>query len=135
MKDKFTSTLKTWIRLWPDIWAAPIALIGLWLSYYLLTWIDPTIGTFDMGTLQALLFTVVILVVLNTVVFLGIEHNDKNLWEYYKRKYDIRNEAITTELSDERDFNQLSPWQRIILLYFWRAFLLLLGVVIFINLI
>lgn len=135
MKDRITSALKTWIRLWPDIWAAPIALVGLWLSYYLLTWIDPTIGTFDMGTLQALLFTVVILVVINTITFLGIEFNDKNLWDYYKRKYDSRDEAVTTDHSDERDFNQLTPWQRITLLYFWRAFLLLLGVVIFVNLI
>jgi len=133
--NRIKSSLKTWITLWPDIWAAPIALVGLWLSYYILTWMDPTVGTFDMGTLQALLFTVVILVVLNTVAFLGIEHNDKNLWEYYKRKYDIRNEPVTTEHSDERDFNHLTPWQRIALLYFWRAFLLSLGAVIFIHLI
>jgi hypothetical protein len=135
MKDRITSALKTWITLWPDIWAAPIALVGLWLSYYFLTWIDPTIGTFDMGTLQALLFTVVILVVLNAVVFLGIEHNDKALWEYYKRGFDSRNEAVTTDKSDEQDFINITAWQRLKLLYFWRAFLFVLGVVIFVNLI
>lgn len=133
--NKIKQYLKTWIKLWPDIWAAPLALVGLWISYYLLNFIDPTIGTFDMGTLQALLFTVVILVVLNTVVFLGIEHNDKALWRYYKDKFDPMHTHPNSNITDERDFNQLSAWQRIQLLYFWRAFLLFLGAVIFINLI
>ena len=129
--NRITNAIKTWIRLWPDIWAAPLALVGLWVSYYLLNWLDPTIGTFDMGMLQALLFTVVILVVLNTVVFLGIEYNDKELWEYYKRKFDPRNEAVTTEKSDEQDFNKITACERLKLLLFWRGFLLVVGVVIF----
>ena len=133
MLNRLTTALKTWIKLWPDIWAAPMALVGLWVSYYILTWIDPTIGTFDMGMLQALLFTVVIMVVLNTVVFLGIETNDKGLWTYYKNKYDP--EKKYDYITDESDFDQLNPWQRLKLLYFWRAFLFALGVVIFVNLI
>lgn len=134
MKDKLINSIKTWIKIWPDIWAAPIALIGLWASYYLFYWIDPTIGTFDMGMLQALLFTVVIMVVLNTVVFLGIEHNDPNLFSYYKRKYD-ESDTPNVENSDEADFENLTSWQRIKLLFFWRAFLFLLSVAIFVNLI
>jgi hypothetical protein len=134
MKDKLTTAIKTWLKIWPDIWAAPLAFIVLYISYYLLTWIDPTIGTFDMGTLQALLFTVVILVVLNIATFLGIAYNDKRLWEYYKAKYQD-NGLPTVEFTDESDFENLTAWQRIKLLYFWRAFLLLLGVVIFASLI
>jgi hypothetical protein len=134
MKDKITTAIKVWLKIWPDIWAAPLAFVALYISYYLLTWIDPTIGTFDMGTLQALLFTIVILVVLNTATFLGIAYNDKRLWEYYKAKYQ-ENGLPEVEHTDEHDFENLTAWQRIKLLYFWRAFLLLLGVVIFVNLI
>lgn len=134
MKDKISTAIKVWLKIWPDIWAAPLAFVVLYISYYLLTWIDPTIGTFDMGTLQALLFTIVILIVLNTATFLGIEYNDKRLWEYYKAKY-TEDGLPEVEHTDESDFELLTAWQRIKLLYFWRAFLLLLGVVIFVNLI
>jgi hypothetical protein len=134
--NRITDTLKTWIKLWPDIWAVPLTLIGLWGSYYLLHFIDPTIGTFDLGILQALLFTVAILVTLNAVVFLGIEFNDKGMWDYYKRKYIKGMEKLDpTEITDESDFNHITPWQRLILLYSWRAYLLALGVVIFQSLI
>lgn len=134
MKKSLTDTIKTWIKLWPDIWAGIIILIGLWGSYYLLYWLDPTIGTFDLGILQALLFTVAVIVTLNAAAFLGIEFNDKALWEYYKRKYESSDKP-NADITDEADFNFIAPWQRIKLLYFWRAFLLSVGVVIFINLI
>lgn len=133
MNKSFTETIKTWIKLWPDLWAGLVILAGIWGSYYLLYYLDPTIGTFDLGVLQALLFTVAVIVTLNAVAFLGIEFNDKELWRYYKDKYD--SDKRDTYVTDESDFIHLTPWQRIKLLYFWRAFLLLLGVVIFVNLI
>ena len=134
MKDKIKLGIKAWIKLWPDIWAAPLALAALYISYYLLVFVDPTVGTYDIGTLQALLFTIVILVVLNTAAFLGLAYNDNGLWNYYKAKYQD-NGLPVVEHTDESDFENLTAWQRIKLLYFWRAFLLLLGVVIFVNLI
>lgn len=134
MKDKLINGIKTWIKLWPDIWAVPLTLGGLWLSYFLLNWLDPTIGTFDMGILQALLFTVAVLVTLNAVAFLGIEFNDNNLWNYYKRKYEVTDKP-NVDLTDEADFENLTSWQRTKLLYFWRAFLLSLGAAIFVSLI
>lgn len=129
------NTLKRWIAIWPDIWAAPAAILGLWASYYIFYWLDPTIGTMDMGVLQALLFAVVIIVALNAFAFLGMEFNDKHLWKYYKDKFDDLHTDPDKDLTDENDFKKLTPWQRIILLYSWRAFLLLVGVVIFVNLI
>jgi hypothetical protein len=121
---KITETIKKWITLWPDIWAAPMILVGIWASYYILYFVDPTIGTFDLGILQALLFTVAVIVTINTVVFLGIEQNDKPLWSFYKK-----------EQLEESEFNQLTVWQKTLVLYFWRAVLFSLGVVIFVNLI
>lgn len=137
---KITNTLKTWGKLWPGSWAAPLTIGLIILMYYVVDWINgknivPPLGTLDLGTLLTLLFTVAVLVILNEAVFLGIEHNDKAIWRYYKDKYDPMHTHPHTNLTDESDFRQLKPWERIKLLYFWRAFLLLLGVVIFINLI
>lgn len=119
---KITETIKKIIKLWPEIWAVPLVLFGFWISYYVFELIDPSAGTFDIGMLQALMITFVVVVILNAFVFLGIEKNDKGIWKYYKDE--IGN-------NPEKDLNQISPWQRLKLLFFWRAFLYLLSVVIF----
>ena len=138
--NKIKSSFKKWIKLWPGSWSAPLSIGLIILMYYTVDWINgknivPPLGTLDLGVLLTLLFTVAVLVILNEAVFLGIEHNDKSLWKYYKDKFDPIHTHPNSNLTDERDFNQLTAWQRIQLLYFWRAFLLFLGAVIFINLI
>ena len=115
-------TLKKIIKLWPELWAVPLVLFGFWISYYVLNMIDPSAGTFDIGTLQALMITFVVVVILNAFVFLGIEKNDFPLWKYYKDEIGI---------NPSQDLNELTPWQRLKLLYFWRAFIFLLSVTIF----
>ena len=112
MNKSIGETIKTWIKLWPDLWAGLVILAGLWGSYYLLYWLDPTIGTFDLGILQALLFTAAVIVTLNALAFLGIEFNDKRLWKYYKDKYESTG-LPNVEHTDESDFEHLTPWQRI----------------------
>ena len=84
MTNKFTKALKGWIKLWPDFWAIPLVLLGLWISYYAFELLDFSVGTYDVGILQALLIAWVAMVVINTMKFLGIEYNDKPLWKYYK---------------------------------------------------
>lgn len=133
MKSRHINALKTWLKLWPEIWATPVSIGILLGSYYVIYAVDETIGTFDIGTLQALLFTSVVLVVLNTITFLGIEFNDKRLWKYYKDKYEIDGKP-NVEHTDESDFENLTPWQRTKILYCWRAFLLSLGAVVFLSL-
>lgn len=133
---KSINKIKTWLALWPGTWAAPLTILAIVIMYYVVDWINgthvvPPMGTLDLGTLLTLIFTVAVLVILNEAVFLGIEHNDKELWQYYKRKFDARLEKTTTDKSDEQDFNQITAWQRLKLLFFWRGFLLALGVWIF----
>lgn len=123
---KLTDTIKKIIKLWPELWAVPLVLFGFWISYYIFELIDPSAGTFDIGTLQALMITFIVVVVLNAFIFLGIEKNDFPLWKYYKD--DIGN-------SPEKDISLITPWQRLKLLFFWRAFLYLLSVAIFQSLI
>jgi hypothetical protein len=120
--NKLSETLKKIIKLWPEIWAVPLVLFGFWISYYVFELIDPSAGTFDIGTLQALMITIVVVVVLNAFGFLGIEKNDAPLWKYYKDE---------TGINPANDLNEITPWQRLKLLFFWRAFLFLLSVVIF----
>lgn len=109
--ERLKERLKKIIKLWPDIWAIPLTLVGLWASYYVLFLVDPSFGSFDIGYLQALLLAAVGIVVINALVFLGIEHNWKSLWKYYK--------------DDEfnRDFKTLLPWQRIKTLLYLFSFL------------
>jgi hypothetical protein len=132
--NRITNAIKTWIRLWPDILAAPIAILLIIASYSAIEYINtlnilPPIGTFDLGTLGNLLFVVAIITILNAAVFLGIELNDYPLWQYYKRKYN-QDQKPNVLLSDDYDFKNITSWQRLKLFYFWRAFLLLLGVVL-----
>jgi hypothetical protein len=111
--NKIRNTIKKWISLWPDSWALPLTFIGLYLSYKVLLWIDPTAGQFDIGYIQALLLVAVVIVVFNTLAFLGIEFNWPTLWHYYK----------DTE-SRSKDFKEITPWQRLKVLFYVYTLLL-----------
>lgn len=124
--DKIKNTLSRFIELWPGLWSIPTLLAFLWGSYFLFYFIDPSVGTYDLGILQAYLFVAATYITLNELIFLGIKYNDKGLWKYYSDDHDP---------CLETDINSITPWQRIKILYFWRAFLYALGAVIFLGLI
>jgi hypothetical protein len=129
--NKIFTKLKTWIKLWPDVWATPITIALIIASYFAIDYINslqilPPIGTFDIGTLVNLIFVVAVIAILNAATFLGIELNDQPLWQYYKRKYEAGKKPNVLS-SDDYDFENITSWQRLKLFYFWRAFLLSLG--------
>lgn len=114
---------KKLIGLWPDLWAIPVSLVAFALSYYILLWIDPTSGVFDIGYLQALFLTAISMVVINALIFLGIQFNWKFIWKTYK----------TSIL--ETDWSQLTPWQRTLITLLVYFLYFLFGVVILTGLI
>jgi hypothetical protein len=105
----YWSRFKSWLRLWPDSLALPLALIAFWISIPVLRWIDPTSGVFDTGIFQIIIVVAVILTAINALVFLGLEFNFPLIWDWYKK--DIL----------KRDWLSIAPWQRLtffFLLYF-----------------
>jgi hypothetical protein len=113
--------VKKWFDLWPDAWAIPVALLGLYASYHFISWLDPTAGKFDIGILQALLIGSVSIVVINTLVFLGIEFNFPTLWKYYKEKIN-------------QDFEALKPCARLAAFFSLYFFLFISIVLVFVSL-
>jgi hypothetical protein len=119
--ERVKQTFMKLIELWPDLWAVPAVIITVWVSYYAFALLDPSMGTFDMGILQACFFVAAILVTFNALVFLGIKFNQKELWGYYKDE---------ESNSPTQDLKSITPWQRLKLLYCFVAFQFLLAVAI-----
>jgi hypothetical protein len=122
MKDflKLLSTKSAFlVKLWPDIWAIPFAVMGFFLSFYFLRWIDPYAGTFDVGYLQALFLTALFIVATNAIVFLGLKFNFKFLWDHYKDDF------------FQKEWTQLKPWHRFLLFFWLYSLLFALSVVVF----
>jgi hypothetical protein len=111
------------LKLWPDVWALPFAIAGFFLSFYILRWIDPYAGTFDVGYLQALMLSALFIVATNTIVFLGIRYNFDFLWKHYKE-----------DLFD-KDWLKLTPWRRFVLLLCLYSLLFSLSVAVFVAII
>jgi hypothetical protein len=122
LKNLYTKANK-FVGLWPDLWAIPFAVVGFFLSFYFLRWVDPYAGTFDVGYLQALFLTSLFIVAANALVFLGVKFNFRYLWDHYKdENFDI-------------DWKKLTPWRRFILFFWLYSLLFLLSVVVFASLI
>jgi hypothetical protein len=113
--------IKDWFALWPDAWAIPMALVGLYASYYVIAWLDPTAGKFDIGIMQAIIIGSVTIVVINTLAFLGIEFNFPVFWNYYKKQI-------------KEDFLNLSPCVRLLAFLALYAFLFTSILVVIVSL-
>lgn len=111
------------LALWPDIWAIPFAVIGFFVSFYILRWIDPYAGTFDIGYLQALFLSSVFIVFANALVFLGVKFNFRYMWDHYK------------DNTFQKDWTKLTPWQRLIIFFWLYSLLFFLSAVVFTALI
>lgn len=73
-----------WVNLWPESWASVVA-VGLLLgALYLAHSYDPNIPLLDIGILQYIPLTILIVMLFNTATWLGIEFNFPDLWRYYK---------------------------------------------------
>lgn len=94
--------VRSWIKAMPDTWAVPMTLVAFWISMYLIRWIDPTAGIFDVGLFQLILVLAALLTSVNFLIFLGIEFNFPIVWDWYK------NSII------KDDWLKLTPWQRFI---------------------
>lgn len=70
------------IKLWPELWAIPSALVA-WKFSYLITLVDPTATVMDGEFLHHILFAIVSIIAFNGAVFLGIKYNFKWIWDYY----------------------------------------------------
>lgn len=102
------NNLKRHLKLWPEWFSLPAGLL-LWVaSPYILQWYDPTAATFDAGVFQAIVFSIMCMLIGNGLAFMGILFNFKTLFEFYE--FDL---SVT--------FKNLTPWQKVLsllLLYF-----------------
>ncbi len=99
----FKSSALAFIRLWPDVFGLPLALLVFILSPFVLRSIDSSAGAYDIGILQILLFGAMAMLALNSLVWLGIKLNFQPLFTYYTTLFAF-------------DFLTLKPLQKICVL-------------------
>ncbi len=107
--------IKRILRLWPEFWGLPVALVLWWVSPMILHLIDATAGTYDAGIFQTVLFAFISILIINALVWLGIRFNFPVLFEYY-------------ENGAGEDYKLLTSWQKVVVLL-WVYSVLLFGFV------
>jgi hypothetical protein len=103
---KLLEIIKNWIafiRLWPETYAVPLGLIGLYWSYYIVWLIFPFAVPYPPETLQKFMYAGFVMVFFNGLAWLGIKLNFFGFWEFYK------NDLATT-------FKELQGWVKVLLL-------------------
>jgi hypothetical protein len=113
MKSLF-GNLKRFVRLWPESWAIPLGLFGLYWSYYLLWLLFPFAAAYPPEGLQRFVYAGFVLMLFNGLSWLGIKLNLFGLYHFYKHNLNS-------------SFTRLKAWQKISFLfsaYFGFLFLL-----------
>jgi hypothetical protein len=105
------------IKLWPEFWSIPAAIV-LWLkSPLLIRILDPVAAVFDSGILQVLIFAVIGILLFNGLVFGGIMANFKPVFDFYVREFPSK-------------FKELTTWQKCLFLLGLYSVLLLAAVIL-----
>lgn len=99
-EERIIQKIKRQIRLWPDVWSVPLVLILFYISPYLLTALDPTAATFDLGVLQIIILVTVAAMVFSSLAFGALRWNFPTLFRFYSRS------------TFKEQFEKLSAWEK-----------------------
>jgi signal transduction histidine kinase len=94
--------------MWPETWAIPIGLVGLYWSYYIVWLIFPFAVPYPPESLQKFMYAGFVMVLFNGLVWLGIKLNFFGFYDFYKNEL-------------EQTFKTLETWQKVaflLLVYF-----------------
>ncbi|WP_109301012.1 hypothetical protein [Aquimarina sp. AU474] len=120
--------LRFLIQLWDGIWSVPIAFsLFIFIAILGQKIFGSGVGFYDPAFWQAALLAAGELIFFNLIVFLGLYFNFRHIWKYYKGE---KNENQLINKSKE-DFNNIKPWQRLVLLLFLYCFYTLILVTLY----
>jgi hypothetical protein len=130
--------LKFHLQLWDGIWSIPLTMVsfiamGVLIQHFFTNPGDPQGGPgfYDPSFLQAAFYASCMQVFVNTMVWFGVYFNWRHVWRYYKGK---RKDDGTIENKSKNDFDNLTPWRRIVLLLSLYSFLSVEWIVLFLTL-
>ncbi|GAL83408.1 hypothetical protein MYP_635 [Sporocytophaga myxococcoides] len=106
--------LPGFIRRWPELWSVPIASVIFVLSPFVIWYLNPGAGSYDLGVIQRPIFAAACMIFFNGIIFLALKFNWFADYNYYK---------ASEEPNQITDFKNLTAWQRSIL-FFARFFCL-----------
>jgi hypothetical protein len=92
--------LKNFTKLWPELWALPLGIVGLYWSYFLLWLVFPFAAPYPPEVLQKFLYAGYAMLFFNGMAWLGIRLNLFGMYEFYKTDF-------------SKAFKKLRSWQKI----------------------
>lgn len=95
---------KGFVRLWPETWGLPLAVIGLYYSYFLIWFIFPFAVPYPPESLQKFMFAGIAMLLYNALVWLGIKLNMFGMYDFYKNSFST-------------SFKRLRSWQKFTFLF------------------
>ncbi len=114
------SKIKYWLQLWNGVWSVPLAfLLFILFGIFLQTCYDGGVGFYDPSFWQAALLSAGEFFFFNLVSYLTLYFCFRKLWRYFKGTKDVRG---VVENKSKEDFENLNPWQKLVLLVFLYCF-------------
>lgn len=96
--------LLKWLQQWDVVWSAPlVVLMFVGIAYMGEAIFGFGFGSYDPSIWQAVVMASGIIVILNGAVWLGLYLNWRKVYFYYKDQ-------------SKKDFDNLAPWQRLLIL-------------------
>lgn len=92
-----------WVKLWPETWAAPLAILLFLGTIPLFNWLLQATKAPELAILQNILITGIEIAAVSALAFLGLLLNFPVIFDWYKKPY-----ALSS------DWLKLTPWQRIL---------------------
>ena len=143
--------LKFHLQLWDGIWSIPLAfaafvVFGVFLQRIFYDPSDPqgAPGFYDPSFLQSAFYASAMQVFINFMVWLGIHFNFRRVKHYHSgttkttiKEFDGQGTPVTEnciENKSKQDFEELTPWQRIVILFSLYFFLSAEWIVLWIHL-
>lgn len=112
---------------WSELITIPIALILWWLSPGILRMLDSTAATYDAGIFQVILFAIIQFLIYCGIVWIYLKIAFPNVYKYLDDVFGINLVKIPQDMNHPS--NQLSTWQKSVLVL-WLFSLLLISIVI-----
>lgn len=112
------------LNLWNGLWSIPLALVlfillGVLGQYFF----GEGVGFYDPAFWQAAILAAGEFLFFNTIAFFTLYFCFRHIWKYYKaNSYDIVEHKAT------EDFNNLTPWQKLVLFLFLYCFFIVVMV-------
>lgn len=112
MKDSLLARIRgfgRFLEVWDWIWSIPL-FIGLYWGFgRFFSYMEMSVGTFDLSFVQPLFLAVVVVIGASTASIYVLRFHFKTLYRYFYSK------RRDTGLSSVEDLKTLLPWQRILL--------------------